>query len=411
MACASRTAALDADRVAIIDSERWGIALGNESVARWPFARALQRVSVADVAIHARGASSPRGCVLAADGAELLAARLLCTGARGAAILATGPGTSLDLEQAIITDVEPAAGGGAGVAISVEMRAAAVVRAVELARISDIGVSLDGGAIVSVEDLTTSEPGEPSSASGGLGVRVARGAALTLLRASMAPWPNATLDVGGGGSTLDASDVQVRAPAAMTSGDGVYVHAGATATLTACEIGAFGAAAIRVADRASEIELRDVLVEPMGMASSPQLSGVVATGGGALRGERVRVAGVRGVGLGAFASGSSIVLDDVRVEGVSPDPAAESAATGAGAYGGATVELMRFHIVQAQTVGAQLVGPSTLMLSTGSIVESPVGVVVPAGTAIESVVVGDVRFVDCPMPSLFGTLPAPRSPD
>ncbi|MCC7535265.1 MAG: hypothetical protein IT379_03585 [Deltaproteobacteria bacterium] len=409
---ASDGAELTLDGVSVIDSERAGVAAGNASVEAPLPGRPLGAVSLTNVAIHARASATTgaRACIVAADGAHVSGEGVVCTEASGTAISVMGDGSQLELDDLVVTDVGRPGDGEPGVAVRVESGAAATLRRTAWARVSDLGLLARDDAVVTIEDATLSRPGAEPGDEGGRGIWVREGSVVTVERLATETWPRAALDAEGGGVELIATDVEVLAGNPMATGAAFFAHAGATLNLTAGAVRSWREAALRASGPGTDVVIDGLIAEGTGVGPALFGYGVFATDAARITGGRVRVAGARGLAVGTFGAEATLVLGDVDVDGVEQPLPGDPAATGIGAYGGGDVRVTRFLVEGAQTAGAHLVAGSVLELSSGRIGTTPVGIAVPEGSPLESVLF-DVEFRDCGTDVLVGSVPQPRRPD
>ena len=294
---------------------------------------ALTSVTATDLVVRDTEAQASDGlagqALFIGGGASVSAQRALLERNRGAEVASYAPGTRVTLEDAVLRDTRGRASDGAmGAGIVATEGGAVALRRVLITRVLAAGVVVDGvGGALDGEDVTIRDVGAQPDGTNGSGVVADRGAALRLVRASLA---------------------RLRLV-------GVYAGVATTSTL-------------------EDLAVRDVESQS---GDGRYGFGVELESGAVLDGERVEIADTRGVALSAF-DGATLRLSDVSVSRTRAMACAEGACASVGAgvgvlSRGANLTLTRFFVADGALCGVQVAASGGLDLADGEVARNPVG--------------------------------------
>ncbi len=380
-ASASVWIALAAGRYA----ESLALARGNTHIVGVCSARVAWVPPTGDVAVRVSGAATVldlrtvtvRGgtnSLTLADGARATLRSLRLTEALSRAILVTGAGTDVAMQDVTIDDTRPGMEGFRGRALQVEFGAHCDAVRLSIDRASDTAVAAyNAGSQLALRDVlvrNTRAVTIDGVVQNGQGLGVATGAHVTAANLVL----DANLDAGAFvqdmGSILTLADAivrQTRGRANEHNGMGLYALSGGHLDAQRVLVegnDVFGAAAF---NDGADLTLAFAIVRGTLALERNTGRGLFASGAASIHAHNVVVTDNLTMGVSAEGTDARVDVADSIISRTRPSPAAE---LGAGVYvlGGATVRVDRTRITANSAVGAAAVEPGATLRIERSVV-------------------------------------------
>ncbi len=301
--------------------------------------------------------------VVVQDGAALTATGCTVQGNTDVGVFASSTGTSADLVDTQVLDTAPAAAGNSGCAIVVQGGAALTARGCTLRGSSDAGLAaLDAGTTVDLVDTEVLDTAANRDDTGGNGIRVRDGAALTATGCTV----QGNLEVGvlatGAGAAVDLVDTRVLDTAPSPNGVGGYgvaVQDGAELTAVGCTIQRSTQLGVGAQDVGTTVDLLDT--EVLDTSPSPDGTGgggIGVAAGAAFTATGCTIQGNTEVGVAVMNSGTSVDLVDTTIFDTSPAPDG-TYGRGVNVEDGAALTATRCTLQRNTTVGVYATGFGT----------------------------------------------------
>ena len=296
----------------------------------------------------------------------------------GQGIVARGAGTVLDVEDVVVADIlsEPETlNGGAGV----------VCREGALLTLRDARVSRARGAglVATGEDSALEASGllvddtlpRESDGQFGRGVEALHGARAALTDARFRGNRNAGISAAHGGTLVEATRVIVdgtRADAASgAGGHGMYIAAGAHASITGSRLSANRSTGLLVEDEGTKVEATALLVDGTLPRDSDSLNGagIAVSAGARLSLVGARLSGNRDMGLYVQNPGTTVNATELLIDGTLPRESDELRGSGAVVVDGAQLSMRSARLSGNRTSGLHALGEGTSVDVDGLLID------------------------------------------
>jgi hypothetical protein len=327
------------------------------------------------------GSATSIGAGIISSG-TLTASKLWCFGntAYGVGVY----GGTVTLTDAVIDGTLYSSVLQAGVGLGAEAGAAVATR-LALRNNTGVGIEANGatGSLLA-SDLTVTGTLDPPDGTG-WGLAVISGGHGTVTRATFDHNHGNSVEVGGQGAILQASDVVVRSTQPYTiagrvgGGEGLIASQGGSARLDRWRLEQNATAGLLLAEAGTAVTANDLVVEATGEpADAVRMgAGVIAMSGAHLEGTRVEIDGNHFEGLFSTDDGTAVHLTDVAIrdtqDAACPDTMVCARPVGALAMMGGAVQLEHFLLVSNGGFGAVVYG-GPLDLKDGDVWGNPIGV-------------------------------------
>ena len=310
------------------------------------------------------------------DGAEVHLTRTHLDNNRNSGLTVVGAGTSVTLEQVVISDTQVGAVNNVGTGIYMEAGALVTARQTVVLRSAETGVSAFGaGARIDAEDVVVASTRPDGAGAFGRGMGLQDGAEAVLARARFVGNTESGVYVSGA-STLSATDVDVRGtrpdPSSGEFGYGLNATAGATVTLERCHIADNTAAGVLSGVAGTQVSMTDCTVSDTLPNQAGESTGLTVQMGARLDVERVALVGNAGVAVAVLQGVATLSGRDLLIENTVPRGDQRGGRGMEVALGG-RVELSRVELrdnrelgIFAQGSGSAVVLSDLLVVNTGT---------------------------------------------
>lgn len=258
--------------------------------------------------------------IVASGGGSVELTRVVVRHARLAAVTADGPGSSVTLHDASISDTGATSDGVGGEAVYAPHGGRVELTRFAIERNRDISVfATDPGSEVTLSEGVVRDTWLATTAASGRGVVAQAGATVALGRVLLERHADYGVVLFGAGTHASLTDVVVRDVAenrAGARGHGLGAYDGATATLTRCEIARTHDAALVALSAGTAIEAGDVRITRVDGRSADGRAGAgiaVELGATASVGRAV-MSGCAEVGIYVSDDGTSFFADNLVIE-------------------------------------------------------------------------------------------------
>ncbi len=328
-------------------------------------------------------------------GAALTATGCTVQGNSEIGVFASGADTVVELADTRILDTSPGSDGRGGQGVEVEDGAALTATRCTVQGNTELGVlASDPGTVVELVETEILDTSASPDGAGGRGLGVQDGAALTARGCTVKGNTDIGVFASGAGTVVELVDTGILDTAATpggTGGHGVEANDGAALTATACTVEGNTALGVLASDGGTVVELVNTSV--LHTASSPDGSGgrgVEVSDGAALAASGCTVQGNAEIGVLVVSAGTVVELVDTRILDTAPNQ------DGKGGHGvevddGATLTATGCTVQGNTELGVFASGAGTVveLVDTGILDTSPSpdgdggrGVVVQEGAAL-----------------------------
>ena len=300
------------------------------------------------------------GVAAVADGGATLAiSRASFERARSAAVIASGPGTSVSLEDALVRDVEgQEIDGDFGRGLVAESGADVVFERVVIERTHDAGLAItDVGTTVALRaSIVRDGLGTAATGYAGDGASVADGGHLEVRRSLFERNPSVGILATGAGASADIEDVVVRdgmSDAEGLGGGGVISERGAQLTATRLVVARTVLIGLAVFGPGATMSLVDTRIRDSRPRESDGMFGraLANEGVAVLDLTRVIVDGSTELGLGVSDPGGVVTATDFLIRDIESTPVDGELGRGINLQDGATGTFERVVVRDTRDVG------------------------------------------------------------
>ena len=282
----------------------------------------LDGVGVYDTLPDAHGEFG-RG-INAQDGASLTATRCTVQGNTDVGVFAGGAGTTVALADTRVLDTSPGPDGTGGRGIGVEDGASLTATGCTVQGNAEVGVFVARiGSTVDLVDTAVLDTLPRADGTGGAGVEVGEGAALTATRCTVERNAAAGVVAGDAGTTVDLVSTSVLDTVPSAEGDsrGILAEDGAALTATACTIQGNHGVGVDAQDAGTTVALVDTAVlDTSAPTNGTTGCGISINGAASLTTINCTIQGNAQMGVFASGAGTSVNLMETGVIDTSPSP-------------------------------------------------------------------------------------------
>lgn len=311
-------------------------------------------------------------------GASAELSRTVFSGNREVAVLARGQGTKLILEDTAIRDTRRQAASGAfGQGLQVNQGAEAEVRRVWLARNREVGVTASGtGTKLVLQDAIVRETrSQASDQTRGRGLTVQIGASAEVRRATFTANQEFGIGILDNNTRLTLEDVLISSTESMASdgtfGRGLNVVLGAWAEVRRAVFVSNRGTGVFVSLENSQATLEDVVI---GDTEGQAVDGAFGRGLNVQSGARVFVRRAllsRNRESGVYVDGAAAELEDIVVRDTRSRESDDTVGRGLMVQRGATVTARRLEAARNQEIGVAVLGAqANLLLEDAAVYET-----------------------------------------
>jgi len=353
-------------------------------------------------------------------GSDVMGSFLIVEGSTGISAIIAGPDTTVELSETIFRDTEFGFGGRDGIGMMVGEDATVQLSRTIFERHAAVAIRTfrEGASILLNEFLIRDIEAPPMPLGTTGGVLVLDGS-LTLTSGVIQDVADQALLADSEAANLMVRNVLIRDVGSSLEGRfgrGIGVQLGATATIESTviqrtrELGIF-IAGLGAAGTLTDVVIADTLGEVASGHSGRALT--VESSGRAML-ERVQIDRSHEMGLIVIDPDSSIVGQNVAVQGVQPRVCSDATCEdepfgmGLGSYYGATLDLSRFRVADADLCGLQLAEAGSIDLAMGEVSGSQIGACVQIDGYDLERLSRDVAYRDNSAPIESTTLPVPE---
>lgn len=284
--------------------------------------------SVVRATLPAPDGTAGRGIDLE-DGASLVARGLLLEGNHDVGLFATGPSTTLEVEGSIVLDTLPLPDGTSGTGVEVLDEAALSARGltVQASHAAGLIASLPGTA-VDLRDSAILDTRPSPDGTGGQAIDVQLGACLVASGLEVLGNHGHGLIVSDQQSSVEIEDALIGyapARAGWTCAKGVGGWGGASVLLRNVAIERPVCMGIHAVGEGTMIDLQDVAIREVGSLPDGSLGrGIDSCFGADVAATRLEIQGVSDFAVGATEEGTSVSAGELRISGVAGTPGTSS---------------------------------------------------------------------------------------